>query len=110
MIISGQAMTKNWRLLCEFMEDTLPAKNQVIILTGEARLSSLVESNIFLNYFTGAIIATCPDESSLADSSGVIMDFNMQTQSTLKALEKSLMIISDSRSDRSDYSVRKTEC
>ncbi|XP_046454255.1 protein furry-like isoform X2 [Daphnia pulex] len=51
-----------------------------------------------------AIIATCPDESSLADSSGVIMDFNMQTQSTLKALEKSLMIISDSRSDRSDYS------
>lgn len=62
------------------------------------------------SHTVGAIIATCPDESSLADSSGVIMDFNMQTQATLKALEKSLINLSDSRSDRSDYSVRKTEC
>lgn len=61
-------------------------------------------------FVLGPIIATCPDESSLADSSGVIMDFNMQTQSTLKLLEKTLVNLSDSRSDRFDYSVRKTEC
>merc|ERR1740128_285213 len=57
-----------------------------------------------------AIIATCPDESSLNDSCNVIMDFNMQTQLTLKNLEKSLMNLTETRSDRSDYCVRKTEC
>lgn len=56
------------------------------------------------------MIATCPDESSLADSSSVMMDFNLQTQSSLKTLEKSLMNFTETRSDRSDYSVRKTEC
>lgn len=64
----------------------------------------------FVSAVLGAIIATCPDESSLNDSCNVIMDFNMQTQLTLKNLEKSLMNLTETRSDRSDYCVRKTEC
>jgi hypothetical protein len=64
----------------------------------------------FVHFFPAAVIATIPDESSLADSSSAIMDFNMQTQSSLKSMEKSLMNFTETRSDRSDYSVRKTEC
>ena len=86
----------------------LPAKNHVIYFFNFPSSKHVLKPKIVFRI--GAIIATCPDESSLADSSGVIMDFNMQTQATLKGLEKSLINLSDSRSDRSDYSVRKTEC
>ena len=106
MIISEQVTTKKLPPSWGSTANMYPARSRV-------RLGTIILIGRFKNclfFFPAAVIATIPDESSLADSSSAIMDFNMQTQSSLKSMEKSLMNFTETRSDRSDYSVRKTEC
>ena len=107
MTISERVMMKKYQPSWEFLENMSPARNHV---PWNHSIWNELPTDWIWCIFAGAIIATCPDESSLNDSSNVIMDFNMQTQLTLKNLEKSLMNLVETRSDRSDYCVRKTEC